>query len=329
MDILLPKRFDNGQVFEFLRYLNEIKAESKICTDYSMVEFVNPFSTLFLAIGIRDFMRYRFSRHLKTTSKGHNNKNPALTYLGHLGFFKYIGLDAGKEPNEAAGSERYLPITILNERQFRVEGLSLQDAIEKECYHLANIIYSGKDTVMQAEMLSYCLREVIRNVFEHAEIDECIILAQKWDTGFAEIAIVDRGIGLQKSISEAFEVSSPEESIRMAIQPGISSDQSPENDDKWQNSGYGLYVVSELGKKFGEFIIASDDRALIVKNGKQHWAEAPIRGTAVKLRVDTTEAEYWPNIFASIVREGEKLAESIPGAKKTGSKKSKMSDSMW
>lgn len=329
MDVLLPKRFENGRVFEFLRYLEENKDEPKICTDYSEIEFVNPFSTLFLAIGLRDFLRYRIDKHLKTTSRGHKKDNPALTYLGHLGFFRYIGLDVGKEPNEAAGSDRYLPISILIERQFRVEGLGLQDAIERECNRLAQIIYSGRENVMRATMLSYCLREIIRNVFEHAEIDECIILAQKWDSGFAEIAIVDRGIGLLHSLSEAFDISSPDEAIAMALQPGISSDQSPENDDKWQNSGYGLYVVSELGKTLGEFIIASDNRALSFKNGAEHWIDTPIHGTAIKLRVNTTEAEYWPNILKNIVNEGEKIAKTVPGSKRSASKKSKMSDSMW
>ena len=44
-------------------------------------------------------------------------------------------------------------------------------------------------------MVSYCLREVIRNVFEHAQTDTCTVMAQRYSDGAAEIAIIDNGMG--------------------------------------------------------------------------------------------------------------------------------------
>lgn len=324
MEIFLPKRFEDADIVNFLRELVEHKDDEKVCTDYSKVEFVKPFATLLLAIGVLDFLKYRHTKGLKTTSKGHKKNTTALSYLQHLGFFQFIGLNIGKQPSEAAGSSRYLPITELKESQFDIEGKRLQDEIVKESMRLAQIIYPGDKNIMKAEMLSYCLREVIRNVFEHADINECFVVAQKWADGFAEIAIADRGIGLTESLKQSHKITNAEDAITTAIKPGISSDSSPENDDKWQNSGFGLYVVSELGSMMGEFALASDDKIMFSSNGEEKWFDVPIHGTAVKLKVDTNEADYWPNIQLNIVTQGEALAQDIPGAKKKASKMSKV-----
>lgn len=325
MELYLPERFEDQDIVDFLRFIHEYKDEPTICTNYSSVQFVKPFATLLFAVGILDFVSYRRSRRLKTTSKGHKENHQALTYLAHLGFFKHIGLDTGKKPNEAPGGERYLPITILAQYELDKEGVRLQDSIERECDRLSQIIYSGKENIMRATMLSYGLREIVRNVFEHAEIDKCVLLAQKWNDGFAEIAIADRGIGLTQSLKEVYQLNSPREAIQVALQPGISSDTSPENDDKWQNSGFGLYVVSNLGGQLGEFAIASDGCIMFSHEGEISWYDVPINGTAVKLRVNTDEAEYFPNILHNIVAEGENVAKEIAGAKKSASKKSKIS----
>ena len=153
----------------------------------------------------------------------------------------------------------------------------------------------------------------------------CFIVAQKWDDGFAEIAIADQGIGLTESLKESHKINSSEEAISLAIKPGISSDSSPENDDKWQNSGFGLYVVSELGSMMGEFALASDGKIMFASNGNTSWYDVPIHGTAVKLKINTNEADYWPNVQLQIVSQGENLAKDIPGSKKRASKMSKTS----
>lgn len=309
-----------------MNFLKELKAhrdEEKICTNFGSVEFVLPFATLLLAIGLREFLRYRFDRKLKTTSKGQKDNSDALSYLKHLGFFKYIGLNEGKQPNEAPGGERYLPLTKLNEAMFTAARIRLQEAIDRESDRLSKIIYPRKEDEMRAIMISYCFREAIRNVFEHAEIEECFVLAQKWNNGFAEIAIADRGIGLFESLRDKFHVKDSREAIAKAILPGISSDVTPDSDDKWQNSGFGLYVLSELGNDQGEFALASDGMAMFRNHGRENWYSVPVKGTALKLRVNTNEADYWSNILNQIVVRGESMAINIPGAKRTASKMSK------
>ena len=329
MEIFLPRNFEDADIVKFLNELEQYKDEENICTNYSKVEFVKPYATLLLAVGMRDFLRYRFNKGLKTTSKGQKENRTALTYLQHLGFFQYIGLNLGKKPNEASGSSTYIPITQLSAEQFDIEGKRLQEVIDTESDRLAKIIYPGEENVMRAIMLSYCLREIIRNVFEHAEVNECFVLAQSWRNGIAEIAIADRGIGLYESLKEAHALKNQQDAVKIALQPGITSDTGPDNDDKWQNSGFGLYVVSELGLMLGDFAIASNGKIMFSDHGVISWFDVPIRGVAVKLRMDTNEAEYWPNVLNNIVEKGEEIAKTIPGSKRKASKMSKMRDDVW
>ena len=324
MEIFLPRNFKDADIVKFLNELEQYKNEEKVCTNYSNVEFVKPFATLLLAIGLRNFIGYRRSKGYHTTSKGHKKSKSALSYLQHLGFFQYIGLNIGKKPNEAKGSSSYIPIMRLSADQFDIKGKRLQEAIDHESDRLSRIIYAGPGNEMRAIMLSYCLREIIRNVFEHAEIPECFVVAQNWSNGLAEIAIADRGIGLLESLRSAHDINSAEEAITIALKPGITSNTRPENDDEWQNSGFGLFVVSELGSMLGEFSIASNGKIMFSNHGDTQWFDVPIQGTAVKLKINTNEADYFPNVLQNIVGKGELAAKTIPGTRKTASKKSRM-----
>ncbi|MCK5091023.1 MAG: hypothetical protein KAR30_00730 [Gammaproteobacteria bacterium] len=329
MQIYCPSQLDDIEAVNFLQQLYHYKDDEELCTNYSQLRFSYPFATLLVAIGVRNLIRYRYNKKLNTSSRGHKKSTSGLTYLKHFGFFKFIGLNEGKKPNQAPGNGRYIPIKRLNENDFIFEGLRLQEGIDRECIRLAKIIYSGKANESRAHMLSYCLREIIRNVFEHAEINECFMMAQKWSNGFAEIAIADQGIGLSESLSNSHDVKDARDAINLAIQPGISSDDSEENDDAWQNTGFGLFVVSQLGSQLGIFALGSDNTILFSDKENTLWNTVPINGTAVKLRVNTNDAEYFPNILQRIVDDGERKAQEISGAKKRASKKSSMADIIW
>ena len=74
----------------------------------------------------------------------------------------------------------------------------------------------------------------------------------------------------------------------------------------------------------GEFAIASNGKIMFSSKGNTQWYDVPIQGTAVKLKIDTTEAGYWPNVLNEIVEKGEAIAKEIPGSKKKASKMSKV-----
>ena len=48
--------------------------------------------------------------------------------------------------------------------------------------------------------MTYLIREILRNIPEHAEESSAWICGQYWNDQTAEIAIVDEGIGIKKSL---------------------------------------------------------------------------------------------------------------------------------
>ncbi len=174
-----------------------------------------------------------------------------------------------------------------------------------------------------AIMLSYCFREIIRNAFEHAKVEKCSVMAQHWANGFTEIAIADRGIGILDSLGQAYSVSDAPTALNLALQPGVSSALHMDMDSQWANTGFGLYLVSELGRRYGNFSIISSEYFLSPARADISQP-IPLKGTLVKLRLNTADADYWPNILESIVKEGEGISSSKSSAVKHVSKIAKL-----
>jgi len=321
------KEFKDSQVTAFLRSLYKVIEEKEVTINFNTLNFVLPYGTLLAALGIREFVKKRNSAGLKTGVRTLNTSRQAINYLKYFGFFKFIGLKAGNDTNSSSGSFRYIPITVLTRKGLDDYDGVLQERIEKKSEALAKIIFSSEQDSMKALMLSYCLREIIRNTFEHADIDECVIMAQKWSNGYAEIAIADEGIGILGSLSKVHGLINAEDAIKLAVLPGISKETAPDNEnDEWQNSGFGLYVVAELGRKFGDFAISSNGIIIHKYQNEEVIENIPLSGTVVKLKIKTEDAEYFPNILHNIVEEGENTSADIPGARKSASKQTRLID---
>lgn len=328
MHIYSPAQLDDEGAARFINEFWRAKDEQELVLDFSTLRFVYPSGTMILSLGARDLIKQRFLQNRVTYVAGHLNQGGATSYLMYFGFFQFIGVDAGNQPNVAPGSSNYLPITRICREEYQNPGEVMQEQITRHASRLAEVIYPRNVDVSRVDMLAFCLREIIRNVFEHANINECFVMAQRWSTGIAEISIGDEGIGIAQSLAQAHNVINARSALRLAIQPGISRITDPVNDDKWQNSGFGLYVVSEVGNRLGSFSILSNGSMLMKQQGNDKWLATPSRGTVVKLRATTNDAEYFPNILHNIVSEGELLAKQTPGARPTASKGSRGIDSI-
>jgi hypothetical protein len=323
----LPYQLSVRSTIELLQQLEGASVGSPGSTpieiNFGTLGFVEPFPTMVLAHGLRQILALRASRDFETTFQGLDSKLGAVGYLKHLGFFRFVGLATGKRTDEANTVEsRFLPLTTIRRGQVENKGRVMQATLDLQAERLATVIFPGKEGEGPAMMLAYALREIMRNSFEHGRADHCMAMAQRWNDGSAEIAIADYGIGIFNSLGPIMNYKTPDEALSAALLPGISS-QSVKGDSEWANSGFGLYVVSELGKKFGAFAIISSGRILHFQKGQPKIEYVPVHGTMVKLRVDTRDAEYFPNILFGIVAEGERQAGTVVGAIKSASKMSK------
>lgn len=325
MNISCPSTFDTRSALQFVNLLENIRRSStsgNLMIDFSNVRYVYPFPTIVIAQALRTIIFTREKNKLETAITGIGLGEAAIGYLKYFGFFKYIGFDIGNGVDHSLGGAKYLPITTIKSSQIMWKGHEMQQEIDLKADRLASVIFPGDENVGPAMMLSYSLREIMRNSFEHAGVDKCIAMGQRWYNGDAEIAIADEGCGIALALGKVMRLTSSEDAIRKALLPGITSG-SVTGSGKWDNSGFGLYVVSELGKRYGEFSIVSSDCLLTSENGSMRAFNLPVVGTVVKLRVSTRDADYFPNILNQIVAEGEKISASVEGAVHSASKMSK------
>lgn len=315
--------------------LNNISYADKICFDFSQVNWVEPFGMLYAGMLIKNY--YRKNPNNKYTVKYIENSN-VRTYAGHMGFFKFISenLNLGKSPGEAAGNNNYMPISRINFQEeyqkFTSVGsyLEMGEVIENKSKELSSIIsHSNKELEI---VLMYCLREMIRNISEHSETNDAWVCGQYWPKkDKAEIAIVDEGIGLKRSLcNNRFHsqyIIEDQDAVQFAVKPGISRAFSPTSENKskdiWSNSGFGLYMTSTLCKELGgRFYLSSGKKCLTIDKHSTNFYDTEYQGVAIGLELPTNIVKA-KEIIRDISIEGENEAKNIRNTFKKASKPSK------
>lgn len=290
-----------------------------------------PFGMLLLGSAIRCFARIRRKNRTINYLK--------KSYLGTMGFYKFCFpcCRIGKAPGEASGSESYIPITCIKIEELRNEcmarGLFWEDGdlIEDKANQLASILSRNSSELLK--LLTYLIREMLRNIPEHAETGEMWICAQYWKgSGIAEIAILDEGIGVFKSItknpSHKQYIDTNQKALQWAVQAGISQALAPSSKQKinrpWANSGYGLYVSSRLCSKLkGSFIVASGRDFYELRESGPRLGKTFCPGTAIRMRLPIENIQKFDEMVRAINIDGENVAKDIRGAFKSSSLPSK------
>ena len=321
-------------IFLLLIFYQNVKNccdEENIGIDFSDVRFVFPFGSLMIAEGLKQVFNKRMisGQHVYLTNPEviDESYNNALSYLKYFGFFKYVGIDKGFEPNQNIYNTSYIPIKTITKVSLK-KGSSSEDwydTINIACENIATII---TDDDFSVHMLTYCFREIIRNVFEHAKIDYCSLMAQYYPrNNIVEIAIFDTGIGIYESLKESGSPYEGDDLLEHVIRPGISSKIGGSRNDDWENTGFGLYVISELGKQYGNFSLISSNQYISFEEEKLLIDKINIKGTGIKLKISLNDSAYFPNILKSIVDKGEELTVEIFGERREASGMSKSSKS--
>jgi hypothetical protein len=308
--LTLPAELDEVEVFAFLPRLWEHQDAPEITLDFSQVRFAYPFGALVLGSELQSFL-LSLPAETEVMPEGIDLRQSAHSYLAHIGLFQFVGLPVGKEPGMAAGSLTYIPIRELTRNFFSVDSAKsskpMGAAIQLECERLAAVLTQKRD-LKTNRPIAYCLREVIRNVFEHAQVDECAISAQRWGDETVELAITDRGRGIRASLSDRFSSSDDGAALQQAILPGVTRAEPANGDDVWANSGFGLFVLSELGVRLGKFTLCSGSAAVQGEAGVIRDRAFSFHGTAVRLQMRRPKGVNFESYIESIISEGERRA---------------------
>lgn len=320
--IILPNKLDLLGSINFCSILDGITDEELCYFDFGRLGRVEPFGMLFTGAKFRQNKR----KYPNLERKAENFQEGNCAYAANMGYFKSIGLDYGKNPGEASGSNNYIPVTKLEKKHIvdesSKEAEHIGNIVEKRAESLAKVLSRGKSTL--TDHLTYSIRELIRNVVEHSQA-ECIWYAgQCWPTyDIVEIAILDEGIGIKNSLIKnpiyKSIIQNDEDALLYAIKPGVTSAFGKKDPyDEWANSGYGLYVTSQLCAQGGDFFICSNEKALYIDNNGIKTYNVSINGTAIRMRLRISRIKDLS--VPKIVKEGEKLAKEMKSAVKTASK---------
>lgn len=293
--------------------------------DFSSTKLYDPFAMLFMASTIKENL------NKKHNVKGVLRYKPSvssISYAGHMGFFKSISenIAIGKMPGEARGSNSYLPVTKIDIKNDFNGCNNIEEAIESKSIELAKVLTQEKELY---KVFAYVIREMLRNSIEHSN-ENCVwICAQYWPSkSLTEIAILDNGIGIRKSLTKnihyKYDINNDETALKMSLLPGITESFGIKQDDSiWSNSGFGLYIASHLCQELnGSFLIASDSKALYLCDGKEEIINTNHKGTAIRMTIKTNKKIEYDKIIKKIRDEGISLSKEINKSVKKPSKSS-------
>lgn len=313
-----PTRTDLGTIFSFARELDYYAMHDQLIIDLGEDEhFFSPFLMLFTAAKLRS-LRSR-NPGLRIELRNHHRHE----YPGHMGFYRMFGVDHGRDLGEAWGSENYLPITALQREAFYERPTDkyreLPDLIQRTSDRIANVITRGDpERRNMFDALTFSIREVMRNVFEHSRADCLYYCAQYWPrSNKVEFAIADFGIGIRKALGENpnFRFGSDKEAIEKSLLPSVSGrTHLPRTSETWFNSGYGLYMTNRLARNGGNFVLASGAMAVhLSRRTKTNFATS-FPGTVLRFNLNVDEIGDVEGRLKQFKEEGYDVAKEIAGS---------------
>lgn len=255
------------------------------------ITYIDPFAMLILAKEIRVILKT--NPYVKFKIDGFEDNG----YLAHMGFFRALGLDYGNAPSFKSHSSNYLPLTRkdINEELTKANSFyDYHDYIEENSQELANVLTHNNSEV-STEILTYTIREIVRNIFEHSKAECYYYCAQYWtENNTVELAIVDNGVGILSTLKENPKFNNLEnnfDALKLALMPATTG--KPNNDDyQWSNSGFGLYMLNQLTSDNGDFFICSMNDGIRKVNQNVYHINTRIEGTAIRIRFKPQEIDF-------------------------------------
>lgn len=320
---------DMADALIFSKQLTELDSTDNVIFNFSKSWKVRPLGMLVIGAIILKYRTKYPDNDFKIS--GYEDKS----YLGTMGFFKYISpqLGIGKFPGESKGSDNYIPITAIEFNELKEDNYKkgnyavMGNLIEEESGRLAKVI--SRDNTELHKLLTYLIREILRNTHEHAKTQTSWICGQYWPSyDKAEIGIVDEGIGIFESLTlnEAHKkyITDNKCALQWALKAGISESFRPSKkdggEDEWANSGYGLYMASEICKYLhGSFLLISYGNYILIDDGNTEIGETSFEGTAIRMEIPTNNINSAKDIISHIANKGESESKKIKNAFKTAS----------
>lgn len=237
-----------------------------------------------------------------------------------MGFFEAAGFAMPPHP-VAAGNANYFPITVLKTKDIARQAISFGqhhgEVLQALARKLAKIMIRGRNDDVE-ETIAYSIREIARNIIEHSQSDEFSVCGQYYPTkGVVEIALMDCGIGIRRGLlaNPHIKVTSDYEAITKALVPGISGKhfKGMENQRKteWSNSGFGLFMTSQICRRGGQFVIGSGADAVVIIGNEKSRVPFGFEGTFIGMELNVRNLPKLIGLLENLRKKGERVAKLI------------------
>lgn len=286
--VIIPQQLSIKNSLEFARGLSIVSlGETEYVVDARLLRHCPPFGMLFTSAAMR---QYRKRAQVSNSVAGFSIVGTSgKSYPAHMGYWRSFGVPVGNEAGEAPGGVNYLPVSRLHrdelESRSESKGLRLANVLDREASRLAEVLAQNAHESIEST-LSYSLRELFRSVFEHSECRELWYCAQHWPTkDLVELAVLDEGRGIFGSLTTnpkyAFIPSeiqaiiwSMKRDVTRAVAPAkldfderlLGEKGKTISSDVWNNSGWGLYVLSQLALHAGSILVVSNNAAIFQRS---------------------------------------------------------------
>ncbi len=289
--IFIPEQLTPLESINCAKYIKNCSPNKEYIYDFSDMQHCHPFGLLLIGNAIRWNKAHYVNAKHSLVGVG---ANQGTNFASDLGFFQYIGWDIGRRISSDDYGVRHIPIKKITIKELQSQNLHtivLGNLIDYYAGELAETLTQDASSET-TKVFQYCLREMIRNSYEHGKTDEVWVCGQYWPTrNEVEIALIDEGCGIWGSLrtNRRYKLMSDQEANKLALQPGASRMVGQYQDpyDVWQNSGFGLFMASALCCLGGYFILGSGQDVTLLNRIQQTNYQSDIKGTAICMNLHT------------------------------------------
>ncbi|MBS3678941.1 hypothetical protein KGF86_01815 [Ornithinibacillus massiliensis] len=295
--------------------------ETSFLLNFKNTNFFEPFAMVYFLAFVHRLresgITFEYERSIMTN---------ACDYADFMGFFDTLEGSISRSSDLEYDGRTYIRIHSLTKKEIREyefeNGIDMADAVTHFASQMAQfLLHNRNSNAKTQEVLTYSLREIFRNVLEHSTANEIWCSGQYWQrNNTVEVVILDNGVGIKNTITKNIHlrehINNDLQAIKYAMLPGLSGvaferkgTTAPDYGYP-DNSGYGLYVTSEICSNHGEFLIASGESYLRITPEVRRKRSINHRGTAISLKLNLENINEVS--ITDIVRKGEEIAANSP-----------------
>lgn len=170
MGLVSVPNLDYGSALAFCREFETYKWDEENIFDFKKVYNCDPFPMLCVGSKIRK----RRSEHSELACKAQNLHND---YATNMRFYRFIGIDKGRQLDLEYGNGNYQPISDLNLLNVLKESRQLNKPVGELVTNISEKLATvlARDDKIVKKTMTFCLREIIRNIPEHSNsLNGCI-----------------------------------------------------------------------------------------------------------------------------------------------------------